>query len=83
MDHIIRSPKDIGHVLRQARKAGGLSQADLAAKAGLWQRTVSTLETGAADARLETLFDLLAALDLELQVVPRSRTDPDSFADLF
>ena len=54
----------------------GLTQAELAARAGVWQRTVSNIETGASGAKAETIFDLLAALDLELRIVPRKQDDP-------
>ncbi|WP_102224767.1 helix-turn-helix domain-containing protein [Acidimangrovimonas sediminis] len=83
MDRIARTTTDIGNILRAARRAGGLTQAELADRAGLWQRTVSTIETGASGARLDTLFDLLAALDLELQVVPRSKMKPGDLEDIF
>lgn len=83
MDQIARSPADIGHALRKARKAQGLTQADLASRAGIWQRTVSTVETGTGGARLETVFDLLAALDLEMRIVPRSKSGPTELEDIF
>lgn len=83
MDQIARTPQDIGHLLRAARKARGLTQGDLADRAGVWQRTVSTVETGASSAKLDTLCELLAALDLELRIVPRSTSGPDDFEDIF
>ncbi|MBC7140421.1 MAG: helix-turn-helix domain-containing protein, partial [Defluviimonas sp.] len=70
MEQIARTPKDIGNALRAARKAKKLTQAELASRSGIWQRTVSTIETNASGARLDTIFDLLAALDLEIQIVP-------------
>lgn len=83
MAQISRSPADVGNILRNARRAQKLSQADLAARSGLWPRTISLIETGAGGAKLETLFDLLAALDLELQIVPRSTGDARDFEDIF
>lgn len=82
MDYIARTTRDLGNVLRQARKARLLTQADLAARAGIWQRTVSNIETGASEAKVDTLFDLLAALDLELQIVPRSKVTAADYEDL-
>jgi HTH-type transcriptional regulator/antitoxin HipB len=83
MDQIARTTKDLGNVLRQARKARNLTQADLAARAGIWQRTVSNIETSASGAKVDTIFDLLAALDLELHIVPRSKMAPGDLEDIF
>jgi len=83
MDQIARTTKDLGQVLRAARKAQGLTQAELAARAGVWQRTVSNIETGASGAKADTIFDLLAALDLELQIVPRSKMTGRDLEDIF
>ena len=57
MDQIARTTKDFGQVLRVARKAKGLTQAELATRAGVWQRTVSNIETGASGAKAETIFE--------------------------
>lgn len=83
MEHIARTPKDIGNALRAARKAKKLTQAELASRSGIWQRTVSTIETNASGAKLDTVFDLLAALDLEIQIVPRSKMKPGELEDIF
>lgn len=83
MEQIARSPQDIGQALRQARRAQGLTQAALADRAGTWQRTVSIVETGAEGARLDTICDLLAALGLELRIVPRSALPPEAMEDIF
>ena len=83
MDQIARTTKDLGQTLRAARKAKGLTQAELASHAGVWQRTVSNIETGASGANVDTIFDLLAALDLELRIVPRSKMTPRDLEDIF
>jgi HTH-type transcriptional regulator/antitoxin HipB len=83
MDQIARTTKDLGQTLRAARKAQGLTQAELAARAGVWQRTVSNIETSASGAKADTIFDLLAALDLELRIVPRSKMTPHDLEDIF
>lgn len=58
--------------LRQSRRDKGLSQAELAARAGTGRVTIARLEAGAAqDFRLGTLARLCEALDLELAAVPR------------
>jgi len=73
MNNLARTPADIGHALRRARKKQGLTQRELAVKSGVWQETISKLENGLTDAKLDTVFDLCAALDLELIVTNRSR----------
>jgi transcriptional regulator with XRE-family HTH domain len=58
--------------LRRARRAGGLSQAALAAKSGAGRVTIARLEGSAAqDVRLGTLERLCDALGLELSALPR------------
>ncbi len=83
MDQIARTTKDLGQVLRHARKAQDLTQAELASRAGLWQRTVSNIETSASGAKVDTIFDLLAALNLELHIVPRSKMTSSDLEDIF
>ena len=58
--------------LKRRRAALGLSQADVASRAGIEQSQVSKLERG-LDVRLSTLMKLLTALELGLDVAPRVR----------
>ena len=76
MFHLARSPKQLGSVIQRVRKQQKLSQRELGEKAGLWQETISKIETGHSDTKLGTLLAVLIALDLELQVVPRSKDWP-------
>lgn len=64
----------MGAALRRRRKELGLSQATAADSIARRQATISDLENG-GDVRLSTLLRLLATLDLELVVRPRSRGD--------
>jgi len=73
MNELGRDPKQIGTSIRRARKKQGLSQTALAEKVGLRQETISLIETGNPSARLESLLTILAALDLEFQIAPRSK----------
>lgn len=82
MNTVARNPKQIGTVVRRARKHLTLSQAQLGKKAGVRQGTVSLLETGNADIKLETLLAVLAALDLEIQIAPRSKNWSKALEDL-
>ncbi|WP_027135816.1 helix-turn-helix domain-containing protein [Geminicoccus roseus] len=73
MDRIARRPDQLGAILRAQRRRLKLTQSALAAASGLRQATVSSVEAGEPGTRLDTILDLLAALDLELAVRPRSQ----------
>jgi HTH-type transcriptional regulator / antitoxin HipB len=83
MDQIARTPKQLGTILRRRRKDLGLSQEALTSRIHLRQATISALENSATDARLGTLFDALAALDLELVVRPRTKGSAKEIEDMF
>lgn len=73
MVHLARSPRQIGNAIQRVRKQLNLSQRELGEKAGLWQETISKIENGNSDTKVGTLLAVLAALDLELQIAPRSK----------
>ena len=77
MNDLARDPKQIGNAIRRARKRRAWSQKALGEKAALRQETISLLETGNPAAKIETILAVLAALDLELQIAPRSQNGPD------
>jgi HTH-type transcriptional regulator/antitoxin HipB len=83
MDQITRTPKQLGTVLQRFRKASGLTQGALAARIRLRQATISALENSATNARLGTLFDTLAALNLELVVRPRTKGSTKDIEGIF
>lgn len=83
MNQLARNPKQIGNIIRRARKKLSLSQGALGDQVGLRQATISQIETGNPAVRLDTLLALLAALDLELQVAPRTRQSPGDALDMF
>ena len=83
MINMARTPQHIGNLIRRTRRTQGLSQAQLGAKAGFRQETVSLIETGNPAAKLETILTILAALDLEFQIVPRSKGDSADIEKIF
>jgi len=83
MDQITRTPKRLGTILQRYRKARGLTQEALAARIRLRQATISALENSATNARLGTLFDTLAALNLELVVRPRTKGSTKDIEEIF
>lgn len=62
----IRSAAALGRVLRAARERRGLTQAQLAEKVNVTRWSVLNLEAGQETQALRTLFELTAALGLEL-----------------
>lgn len=82
MEPIARTPKQIGAEIRRYRRGKKLSQTELAAKTKLRQATISALEKGQTGAQLRTLIDILAALELELVIRPRSSAS-EKIEDLF
>ncbi|MHC8510210.1 MAG: helix-turn-helix domain-containing protein [Rhodospirillales bacterium] len=78
-----RLPAHIGAAVRRARKAHGWSQTVLGEHAGLRQETVSLLESGNPAAKIETVLMVLAVLDLEFQIAPRTKGSAADFEDMF
>ena len=71
-ERVIRAPAQLGVLLRGVRQQHGLSQQDLALKAGgTSQASLSQLELQPGRLTVERLLLVLAALDLELVVRPR------------
>ena len=83
MSLIARTPKQLGETLRRYRLRAGLSQTELATRAGIRQATVSTIEAGHAATRIDTITTLLAALDLEFTVAPRSKGSEQDIEAIF
>lgn len=82
MSQVVRSARQFGVQVRNARIDRTLSQQALADLVGTGQKTISRIENGHEGAKLETIFSLLAALELELQLAPRSRGG-EAIADIF
>jgi HTH-type transcriptional regulator/antitoxin HipB len=76
-----RDPVYLGTALTRFRKSLSLSQQVLAERAGIKQSGVSSVESGALGTRLETVFKLLAALDLELVIRKRHKAPAADGAD--
>ncbi len=84
MGQVIRSAWQLGAELSSARRARNLTQQELADLSGTGQKTISKIESGAEGTKLETIFTLLAALDFEITLAPRSKGIPvEDFFDGF
>lgn len=73
MSSIARRPHDLGAILQRQRRLLRLTQTDVSGLIGTGQKTISKLENGNPATRIDTLFSLLAALDLELAIQPRGK----------
>ena len=60
-----------GRMLRDGRRHAGLTQRELAGKAGIPQETIARIERGRADPRVKTLDRLLEACGYGLETMPR------------
>ncbi|MDD2900789.1 MAG: helix-turn-helix domain-containing protein [Desulfuromonadaceae bacterium] len=77
----ISSPETLGQALRAERKHKGMSQKAVGHSVGMEQHTISKIEKGNPGTELNTLFRLLAALDLELNIQPRQKPAIESTGD--
>jgi HTH-type transcriptional regulator / antitoxin HipB len=73
MQQLITTPGQVGEVLRARRTSRRIPQRELAAKLGISQGRLSTLETAPAALTLDRLILLANLLDLE--VVLRDKTE--------
>ena len=83
MENYARTPKQIGQALQRIRHRSHLTQGELGVRSGLWQETISKVESGVGGTKLETFCDILAALDLELMIIPRRKSTPSDIEDMF
>lgn len=83
MTQTARTAKQIGAIIRRARRNARLTQAELGQRIGLRQATISRLEKGEDETRLSTLLDALTALGLEIIVDKRGRAPGKDLEDLF
>jgi len=78
----IRTPLDLGLVIRDRRRKLGLSQADLAHKAGVGRQWLVAVEHGKARAALGLVLRTLATLDLSISVDPAGQPNVDDLPDI-
>ena len=67
----IRTPSQLISALKRCRKKIGYTQAEMGESAGLPQTTVSKIEVELVDPSLTTIFKILAALNLEIELKER------------
>ncbi|MFN3573994.1 MAG: helix-turn-helix domain-containing protein [Phenylobacterium sp.] len=80
---IARSSRQVGRLIQRFRQEKGLNQTQLAQLAGQRQEMISKIETGQGGVKLTTLFDVLAALGLEMTLEPRSQSSSADIENIF
>lgn len=70
---IIRSAKDLALYLNDKRKQLKMSQSEVADLVGLKQDTVSKFENSPDNSRIDTLFRILSALNLNISLVEKNQ----------
>lgn len=60
--------KEFGIKIRDIRKQKNLTQEELAEKAGVAHRTVANIELGAFNPKLETVNDIVQAMDCIIEI---------------
>ena len=74
-DFIARTPLQLGAILRGYRRERNLTQQGVGAGCGLPQAALSQIESNPTTTSLSRIYRILAALDLELVIRPRSSGD--------
>ncbi len=67
----VSNPQELGQLIRQRRKAAGLTLKDAAGMAGVGVRFLSELERGKATLQIGLAIEVLQLFGLELHVHPR------------
>jgi transcriptional regulator with XRE-family HTH domain len=72
MERNSESIQDLGRILHEARRRAGLTQAQVADRAGISRPSYREIEHGGAAARATTLINIARALGLELMLIPQA-----------
>ena len=83
MKRLVRTKRDLGNSIREIRLERDMTQKELANLSGIWQETISKIETGTANPRMGTISLLLSALDLEFVLTPRSKGSLKDWEKIF
>ena len=68
----ITTAEDLGNIIRQRRKADGLTLEEAAAVCGVSYAFFSALENGKETVRLNKVLQVLASLGIELEATTRT-----------
>lgn len=72
----IHSARELALYIVSRRKKLGLSQKEAGDLVGLLQKTISAFETKPERSKVDTLFHILSAVNLDIQLVPKETQQP-------
>lgn len=72
---LIHSPAELSMLIKNQRKKLNLTQVGVGELVGLKQKTISAIENAPETVQLSTLFRILSALDLEMNVLTKKKSD--------
>lgn len=70
---VATTPQMLAHAVKEYRLLQKRSQTDIAQIASIKQSTISIFENDPTGTKIETLFNILTALELELVIQPRPK----------
>ena len=71
---LVRSPKELALFVINQRKKQKLSQAEVGKLVGLKQQTISEFELRPEGTKLNTLFNILSAVNLDVKISTKEKT---------
>lgn len=73
---LINSPHELASFIANRRKRLKMSQAQAGERVGLKQQTISAFEIRPDSAQIDTLFRILSALNLDIQLFAKDAPSP-------
>jgi HTH-type transcriptional regulator/antitoxin HipB len=77
-EQLITSVKAFGQAVKRYRKLKKISQSEAGEPFRISQKVISSVESGVPGTQIETVFRILAALDLELYLRPKESSEQAS-----
>jgi HTH-type transcriptional regulator/antitoxin HipB len=78
---LIRNPRELGYLVKENRKKGGLTQAQLAARVGVSRKWIIDLESGKRTSDLRLVLRALNSVGIDLDAQQRT-TRPQRALDI-
>lgn len=69
---------ELASTIRAQRKSKGLSQAEVAELVGIKQSTVSAFEVNPDSTKIDTLFRIIAAIGLQIDLKEKNKNQEDN-----
>jgi HTH-type transcriptional regulator/antitoxin HipB len=79
---LIHNPQELALKVASQRKKLALSQEEVANRVGLKQKTISAFENNPTNVKLSTLFLILSAVNLDINLLPKMTSNETSSSKL-